>query len=179
MAHLWILTGGEWQVMPLVNGVWSFDGATLQPRCSPEPEHPDGAAVIASFDLRGQTRHLVCVPPRDGYISVNGTRPPGGAHVLRDRDELLLGESVRAYYSTERRAALASFPGFEDRQSICPRCKDPIEPGTPAVQCPGSDCGLWYHQTSDRPCWTYDDVCTPCGQPTPFDAEFRWTPAGL
>jgi hypothetical protein len=179
VAHLWIQNGGEWHVVPLECGVWSFDGATLRPSSEPGPAARGAAAVIASFKLRGQTRHLVCAPALGDHVSVNGTRPAGGARVLRDRDEVLLGESVRAYYSTERRPVIATFPGFEDRKAICPRCKDPIEPGTPAVECPGAGCGLWYHQTDERPCWTYDEVCFPCGHATPFEADFQWTPAAL
>jgi hypothetical protein len=179
MAHLWIQGGGEWRVVPLGSGIWTFNGASLEPRSEGEADDEAGAAVIASFELRGQTRHLVCVPRHEGYVSVNGATPAGGARVLRDRDEILVGESVRAYYSTERRPVIESFPGFADRQAICPRCKEAIAPGTAAVECPGAGCGLWYHQTDDRPCWSYDGLCIPCGQPTPFEADFKWTPAGL
>jgi hypothetical protein len=98
---------------------------------------------------------------------------------LRHRDLIGLGAGARAFYSTERRARVEPFPGINGRPAKCARCKDDIEPGAPSVQCPQIECSLWYHQSEERPCWTYTGACGPCGQPTSFSADFRWTPMEL
>ena len=43
-----------------------------------------------------------------------------------------------------------------------------------AVRCP--QCGIWYHQHDQLPCWTYAPACGFCPQSTALDAGFAWTP---
>ena len=35
----------------------------------------------------------------------------------------------------------------------CPRCRQPIATGTPAVRCPGSE--VWHHGVNEPSCWSY------------------------
>jgi hypothetical protein len=52
----------------------------------------------------------------------------------------------------------------------------PIEAGSAVVKCP--NCGVVYHQSEERPCWTYADSCSMCARKTDLDAGFQWTPDG-
>jgi hypothetical protein len=80
------------------------------------------------------------------------------------------------FYSTERLALVEEFPGA-NAPAYCPRCKQAIASGHPAVKCPG--CGVYYHQSNELPCWTYTDVCALCPQSTALDAGYQWSPEAL
>jgi len=108
-------------------------------------------------------------------VRVNGLPVPLGLTVLSDRDEIRLPRFF-ARFSTETQAHVEPFPESATR-GFCPRCKQRIEAGTPAVCCPS--CGLWHHASADLPCWSYAPTCAACVQRTAMDAGFRWTPEDL
>ena len=152
----------------------------------------DGVWELKTLDARGHD-----LPPAriirqasqsdDGFVvlgsdavRVNGMPLDLGIHVLRDRDELRVG-NTRAFFSAESLAVVEPFPGSE-RPTLCPRCKLEIEAGKAAVRCP--KCRVWHHQCPGEPdklgCWLYSEKCAAdCGQPTALDAGFRWTPEDL
>ena len=99
-----------------------------------------------------------------------------GIVALSDRDEIRPADGLPLFFSTETLARVEPFPASGAR-GFCPRCKQHIEPGTPAVRCPG--CSLWYHMSDEFPCWTYAPQCSACPQETALDADFRWTPEDL
>ncbi len=119
----------------------------------------------------------VVVCGRDDPLWVNGLPLAAtGIHVLNDRDEVLLNDRTRLYFSTERLARAEPFVAGEV-ETICPRCKKPIETGTLAVPCPG--CDVWYHEDEGRPCWTYAATCVLCSRSTDMSAGYTWTPLAL
>ena len=109
-------------------------------------------------------------------VLVNGSRVWLGLAALTDRDEIRLPDGSVRYFSTEALARVEPYtpatPGGR-----CPRCRQPIQPNTDAVRCPG--CALWHHASADMPCWTYEPRCASCEQSTHLDAGFRWTPEDL
>jgi hypothetical protein len=83
----------------------------------------------------------------------------------------------RCFFSTEELAQIVSFPGLA-QTAFCPRCKQKVEPGDPAVVCP--HCHAWHHQSEKYPCWTYGATCALCQvQSTALDAGYAWTPEKL
>jgi hypothetical protein len=150
MAHLWTPGSGAetWVATPL-------------------------AGDSAAFGLRrsgGEPECWVAIGPP--AVHVNGVALDVGIRVLRDRDELRVGDA-RAYYSSESLPVVVAFPGAE-RPVFCPRCQQEIPPQSAAVRCPA--CGVWHHQTDELPCWTYAEHCALCDQPTALDGGFRWSP---
>jgi hypothetical protein len=105
-------------------------------------------------------------------LHVNGVALDVGIRVLRDRDEVRVGDA-RAYFSAEALPVVVAFPGAE-RPVFCPRCQQEIAPQSAAVRCPS--CGVWHHQADELPCWTYDAKCALCDQPTALDGGLRWSP---
>jgi hypothetical protein len=93
-----------------------------------------------------------------------------------DRDEILLHGVGRCYFSTETLARIEPL-SEESATGCCPRCKQGMTAGEPAVRCPG--CGVWHHQSDELPCWTYAERCAICGGSTALDAGFSWTPEEL
>jgi hypothetical protein len=104
-------------------------------------------------------------------VCVNGIALDAGMRVLRDRDELVAG-GERVFFSTETAAEVVPMPVME-RAASCPRCRLPIDPGTPAVRCPR--CRVWYHQSDEYPCFTYAP-CALCGEPSTLGAGLQWVP---
>ncbi len=177
MAHLWVAVSNndDWAIVNLDGNsnavVLSRDaGNPIRVRRGPTD---NGAALILGAGRQGEQEVWVLLLREGTDLRVNGMPVLGGLRVLRDRDEIAVGGS-RLYFSTERLARVDPFPGIEERVVACPRCKQPIQPHTPSVRCPG--CGLWHHQTEDLPCWTYSAVCSMCNQKTDLDAGFSWTP---
>ena len=130
----------------------------------------DDASTLR-FHATGNDAWVLLAAPSLG-VRVNGRPVVAGIRVLRDHDEIVLGGS-RCFFSTERLARIESFPGA-DAAVICPRCKRPIQPATPAVRCPG--CGTWHHQSDDLTCWSYTPTCALCEHVSALDAGFRWQP---
>lgn len=121
-------------------------------------------------DTNGKLRSVIMPYPGTNW-KLNGMRP-FSLHVLQDRDELSFN-GQKLYFTYEQPAQVVTFEARKgDPPIFCPRCKDIVS--GKAVKCPGS-CGLWYHQSEERRCWTYDPKCIVCGHPT--CAGLSWKPA--
>ena len=170
MAHVWLAHGSEWSATPLKGDAFSlgthgpgpFAGGSGPPVLL-RSQGPDGESWLV-------------VTSADSDIRLNGTRLLLGIYKLGDRDEIGLPGTAPMYFSTEQLACVAPFPG-SDRVIHCPRCKLPIDAGTPAVRCPA--CKVYHHQnpSADLPCWTHAGKCSCCPQPTALDAGYGWMPA--
>ena len=180
MAHVWRMRrgSGEWTPLLLDGDAFALD--------SDGPAHVPGLLTTqgASLGLRrvedpaahGGGTVWMLVVGRSGRVLVNGFPASLGLVALADRDELKLATGDSFFFSTEALAHVAPFPA-SGAGGFCPRCKQHIDPGTPAVRCPG--CGLWHHASGDLPCWTYAAQCSACPHETALDAGFRWTPEEL
>jgi hypothetical protein len=175
MAHYWTRDdAGEWTRTPvdgeavlLAHGIAATVGSL-------SPETLDTAAGVQIRRVEGSsdTWALIANSPA---LRLNGAPVPLGIAVLEDRDEIRL-PGVHAWFSTERQAHVEPLP-LAVAGGSCPRCKQAIDAGSPAVRCPG--CGLWHHASDDLPCWPYAQTCATCTQVTDLDAGFRWTPGDL
>ncbi|MBI2297366.1 MAG: hypothetical protein HYU66_00190, partial [Armatimonadetes bacterium] len=129
---------------------------------------------------RLQSGEWALVAGHGARVWLNGVPVSLGLQVLEDRDEVRLETGGPAawfaYFSTEQPATVRPYQPT-GRAARCPRCKQAIGDGHPAVQCP--KCGVWHHQTEARPCWNYAPKCATCDQATPLDGGFRWTPEEL
>ena len=173
MPHLWMQdrspeTGEpDWVVRPLE------DEAAVP--LGHAPASADGAAALL---LRSRTDHgeiWLAMSATPTGVALNGVPLHAGIRVLADRDEIRVEGLGRVFFSTERLARVEPFPDVAGA-TFCPRCKQAIAAGTPAVCCPA--CQRWYHQSDDCPCWSYTPHCL-CGHPTALDAGFQWSPNGL
>ncbi len=197
MAQLWVRRQREWAIVNLDGverdvvrfGSWQRDEAVLPPtsqRPPTGPVLPTAPSSLATHDL----------PPRQGIVRieapagpvwivlsepglgvhVNGLPLAAGIHVLADRDEIRVESSEVFYFSTESLAEVVPLPAA-DHEMDCPRCRQAIDPDSPAVRCPG--CDVWYHASDELGCWAYAPTCALCPQETAAGAGFRWTPDGL
>lgn len=165
MPHLWLQNDNRWDPAPLGGSALALDdAASLRPLGA-------GEAAPLRFQPAGGDSWVLLATQRAG-VRVNGHALVAGIRVLRDRDEIAF-DGARCFFSTERLACVEPFPGA-DGPVFCARCKQAIEPGSPAVRCPG--CGTWCHQREDLGCWTYGPKCPLCDQPSALDAGFRWEP---
>jgi hypothetical protein len=121
----------------------------------------------------GDTPVWVLLAAGDDDLRVNGFPAVAGVRVLQDRDEIRAGLEDAVFFSTETLARVEEFPGSE-RAVYCGRCRQAMEKGQMAVQCP--QCGIWYHQTESLPCWTYAPTCAFCPHSTALDAAYQWIP---
>lgn len=172
MAHLWIQDAGSWDAVRL--GGAEFDLAGLAAQQEPEAE-PASAAAGAARLFRiasGELEVWSLITSRSSDVRVNSQPLHTGLRVLADRDEIRTGNRIH-YFSTETLATVQPFPR-ENHPVYCGRCRQQIEVGALAVSCP--NCGIWYNQSADLPCWTYASKCTFCGHPTALDTGFSWTP---
>ena len=174
MAHLWIShEPGKWETLAL-----GPEGIDMVP-FPPQPLAAGGTAVLGDASavlLRFGRRDGVWALIGGGQgpdIRVNGMALRTGIRILADRDEIVVGDRVSIYFSTEELAAVESLPETGN-EPFCPRCKQRISSHSPVVRCP--KCGVFYHQSQDLPCWTYADVCALCPHPTALDVGYQWTP---
>lgn len=174
MAHLWIEDESEeWAVLAL--GVDTLDlrarpprpaGTTAGDRCD------DSAVVLMSrASDEGAGWAVIAAPGTD--VRVNGLPLAGGIRLLEDRDEIrVAGASM--FFSTETLPRIEAYGGGAEPK-FCPRCRQEVAPGAPAVRCP--ECGVWHHESEELPCWSYAETCALCPQPTDLEtAGFRWSP---
>lgn len=168
MAHLWTTIEGKWQTQPL-----GFGTTVSLPLDEPVPAQPAGVRLVSAKPGSTRGSWWLLAPP--GRVLVNGQPVWLGLRALRDRDEVLVPGSGSVFFSTESLARVEEFPGAP-KPVFCPRCRDKIEAG-PAVKCPA--CGVWHHQLTDRPCWTYSETCALCPQPSALNAGYQWTPERL
>lgn len=135
----------------------------------------DGAPpflLVRSCEEDERGRWLLLGPPGD-TLRINGSPLALGARVLHHRDELrAAGVPGRAFFSLEELCRIAPFEGPEG--AVCPRCQLVIPLGTPSVRC--AQCRTCYHETDERPCWTYTPHCQLDDQPTALDAGYRFHP---
>lgn len=180
MAHLWTRRDGEWGARRLDSARYALDAYLLRQAGEDCAAALDGRAALLIRVDAGGAKTWALMAPADCDVCVNSGPLLAGLRVLADRDEIWM-DGLARYFSTETLAAVEAFPGAE-RAVFCGRCRQKIEPGTPAVCCPG--CNIWYHQDesaslpeSERlPCWTYSEKCAYCGHPTALDMGFAWTP---
>ena len=170
MAHLWLADGPQWSATPLEG-----DAFLLGTR-GPEPlAAGSGSPALLRSGAVGDDSWLVLTADID--LRVNGTPALLGISALSDRDEIRVPGRAPVFFSTERLACVVPYPGG-DGLARCPRCKQPMEVGTPAVRCPAAACRIYHHEdpAKGRPCWTYAPECALCPQPTALDAGYRWMP---
>jgi len=179
MAHLWVRDGeGLWCIAPLEHRLYSVGIGADGVAELAVGEKPDSAVVARHRTGDGRTSWIL-LAAEDQRVSVNGVSIVAGIRVLQDRDHIQLfghDTSISFFHSSELIPRVDTFPG-SDQQVFCPRCKRVINPGTPAVTCPG--CGVWYHQSDEYPCWTYSDICATCPQKTDLEAAFEFSPEDL
>lgn len=170
MSHLWIPleTGGH--------GVLVLEQAEYELPVRPQLPATDAPAPATLVRLAASDGWAVVA--RSEHVRVNGIALPAGLAVLADRDEIQLPGVGPVWFSTEIVARVVEAPALDGRTPRCPRCREPIEAGSPAVLCAG--CRVWYHQTPARPCYTYQDApCSACGELCELDGDFRWSPEEL
>ena len=185
MSHLWIQCNGAdladhemghgWAVLPLSGEA----GETIDLSCQPPARTMRGAerelldpGVILIKSQLDERQNWVLMADSQHAVRVNGGLLSGGLRVRTHKDEIQLSDRS-LFFSSERLVEIAPFPG-SDHPVYCPRCQQVLEKGQASVRCPG--CGLYYHQTSETPCWTYSESCAHCPQPTDLEAGFRWIP---
>ena len=188
MAHFWIRdNAGEWTTAPLDDGpnVMSPDGlgvklsTVAEVRTGFSDDTSANAVVVRRHRSAGDT--WVLVAPSGTAVRINGWPLHLGLRVLRDRDELRIGDAEPCFFSTERLAHVETMAETASA-ACCPRCRQPIAGGSPVVRCPR--CGVFHHQTDELPCWGgYQGepfaTCGNCDHPVAAEAEFQWTPANL
>lgn len=181
VAHFWIRrtrdNGPGWAAVPLTGRSYQFVDAEPYARRADGTAAIVGGAMVLHIDDEAADQWILIAAPGAG-LRVNGREALLGALPLRDRDEIRLPDGQRLYFATERLPEVVVLPKAAQK-TICPRCCDPIEQGTPAVNCPC--CGIWCHQRNDRPCWHYEgaSTCPRCSQSNAPDAGYRWWPDGL
>lgn len=167
---------GEFLRVPLEAPAYGLRDDPARPRAlAAETPGTDARAVLRHCTVGPRTTWVLLTRP-DTTLLVNG-EPVQQIKVLRHRDVLWWAGIDAFYYSTERPVRIEPFP-LTGGEACCVRCKVPIKPGSPAVQC--GSCSLWHHQDVDRKrdCWTYREVCAACEtHPTDFDAGLSWLPA--
>lgn len=181
---------GEWEPVPL-QGRRSALVLDAEGNCSilsgtrgGEAHHGRLLGVILASDdgngPPGREDYLLLIKPKPvAEILVNGDEDfqATGFRSLQHQDELLIGARERFYFSTESPARIVPFPNDPALADMhCRRCKMLIEPGTPAVLCA---CSAWYHESPERPCFTYAETCAACGCSTDLSGALTWSPADL
>jgi hypothetical protein len=175
MGHLWVRDKvGDWAVLPLDGFRVPLSAELGQGEHLPAPESAPASVVQVSAE--GRVAWVLLVADT-GKVRVNGRSVPTRIRVLRDQDEIRVG-AERFFFSAEERAQVCGFSG-DGQSASCPRCKQPLHRGDLSVRCPGTRCGVSYHQSEVLPCWTYADRCALCGYPTALDAGYQFSPEDL
>ena len=180
MAQLWISNdAGNWENRSLDSkgGIFAPTGAGLEIISMPAKPRPGEATVLLLRpSFANGTDEWILLAGQSSDVHVNGEPLHLGVRALRDKDAIsIAGE--RLFFSTEQLACVTPFRGGAE-PAFCPRCKQRLEDGVPAVECPR--CHVWHHQSEKYPCWTYDTTCACCQlQATALDAGFSWTPEDL
>jgi hypothetical protein len=177
MAHLWHVSDeNEWRPFPLDGVLFALPSAGEPQALVTMDRAASGLIALRCADGPDDEAWFL-LAGGEVQVCVNGVPIPHGMAALADRDEIRRPGSPPCFFSTERLAHVATYPA-DGARGFCPRCKQPIAAGDPAVKCPG--CGLWHHASENRlPCWTYGGQCAACSHPTSLDAGFQWTPAEL
>jgi hypothetical protein len=171
MPLLWAFDESGLSVIPIEYEALALEGPVAQ-RLPTTPGHP--TLILQRVATAPQTWVLISDGRRD--VRLNGAPVSLGLAVLSDRDEIRVPGQLHLFFSTEQPARVEPCAATH-ASGLCPRCKQSIAEGSPAVRCPG--CGLWHHASDDLPCWTYAPTCAACAQLTKLDAGYRWTPEDL
>ena len=173
MAHLWFRGDVDiWSAMPLDGR--PVDVSVCPPRALADGFRLGGDALAAVLRARaGDSPVWALLEAVGGEVRGNGFPAVAGMRVLQDRDEIRAPAREPLFFSTETFARVEEFPGSE-RAVYCGRCRQAMEKGQMAVHCP--QCGIWYHQTENLPCWTYAPTCAFCPHATALDAAYQWIP---
>lgn len=174
MAHLWLQKKApEWMPHPLAGSEFalkSFLAEILEDAPAASRAPSDVRFVKTATDNQ---ENWVVVAGHESDIAINGFPLLLGICVLRDRDEIRWSPEDFAFFSSEELASVTDLP--QGSQKIfCPRCKQEIMVGTPAVRCPR--CGIWHHQSEDLPCYTYAETCATCTHKASLDSGYEWIP---
>lgn len=170
MSAIWILSEGEWAVMPLVEPRFFLRDRAVAAAVGTSARDAATAAAMLVSREKHDTWVLFAGPGMN--VLVNGL-PIAGIRILAHRDEVRVGRQ-QLYFSAERLIRPEPFAGPDG--TCCARCLSPILRGDLAVRC---GCNLWYHQSDSLGCWLYTDRCCGCDAPTTIDAEYSWSPEGL
>lgn len=185
MPHLWTRDpDGEITVVTFDGAIHSIGdhGTPNVVAAGPQNEiPPEETGPVLMRSASPGSADYVLLAPVTARVRINGDPLRLGVRVLDDKDAIQFGADEVHLYSTERIARVEPFAGDSTR-GVCPRCRQRIEPGTPAVRCPS--CGIWHHQTADSPCWTgYEHepfpTCAMDDQPATLGGELRWVPEFL
>jgi hypothetical protein len=129
---------------------------------------------LASFET-GSQRGVALLLAADIKAWVNGYRIWGGLQILQHRDEIVLADQSRFLYSQETQPQVSVYePGDGSPAVKCVICRTAFKARDPIVRCP--QCGRIYHQSENKPCWTYRTECGVCGHPTAMDCSNLWRP---
>ena len=116
----------------------------------------------------------------DVPVRVNGQSATGRLHILRHKDELMVG-SQQMFFSAESTPVVEIYRhGESGRRPRCPVCRAEVQDEQTVVRCPG--CSRLYHQLEatetqpEKPCWTYSPECRFCEHPTSLSGEPTWRP---
>jgi hypothetical protein len=178
MAHFWTINDeSEWAIQSLAGECCLTATAGLGVRFTSPVGSLDAAEIrLMPPDAAGVSQSWTLVGGREASLRVNGQPLALGVRALRDRDEVSVA-GQRCFFSTEELAHVVPFPKLP-QTIFCPRCKQKMEVGEPAVSCP--HCRAWHHQSEKFPCWTYSTTCALCQlQATALDASYAWTPEML
>lgn len=174
MAHFWLQNDArEWTVQPLVDAEHNLKSFLDEAR-GHTPATGSAPVDVQFLKVKaGNQENWVLVAGQGSDISINGLPLFLGIRILGDRDEIRWNPNGFLFFSTEELAAVVHLPQI-DRKISCPRCKQEIEPGTPAVLCPS--CKIYYHQSEQLPCYTYSKNCATCDRETRLGSEYEWIP---
>ncbi len=197
MAHLWLPDDIKpWAVLVLEEGLYDLDRtppvrvpveqAARERACwerrrqvllVPAASQPDLAVGMRGATAGWPPHRWVLLAGPHRRVWVNGSRLDLGLRLLDDRDHIRLDSARSYFFSSEALARVERYAG--GGQPIqCPRCMTEVLPGSAAVRCPG--CGVWHHQTEERPCWTHAPTCALCDRTTELgDARYQWVPEGI
>ncbi|MEY2410116.1 MAG: Prokaryotic finger family 1 [Verrucomicrobiota bacterium] len=168
MAHLWISDLNEWKAQRLASDLFPLETGV--------PAESRGVMLRRSGTAPAIATWYLLAPPAVP-VHVNGIHVALGICALRDKDEIRLAGAEPLFFSTEEMVEVEPFAGAA--QSRCPRCTKILESRAPAVRCPG--CGTWYHEETDRACFTYGEnpICVACGADAVVGGGFAWSPEEL
>jgi hypothetical protein len=180
MAQLWACKdSGRWGVLRLSARGYRLgtDSPATEDAVSERDEGGEDVRLMRFASDEGPA--WILIAGVDHAVRINGLPLAAGIRALVDRDEIVVAGRWTYYFSVDDSPEIAIFPG-SGQPAPCPRCCKEIDPGEPAVRCPG--CGVWHHEDPERglQCWTYADMCAACAiQHTSLEADSAWTPVGL
>lgn len=182
MGSLWIYDQNDWALASLEADLsYELNHDPAAPvRVQKTKQIKAESAVLRPWQCGEQHKWVALSSSQAAGIYINSFAISGpGIHVMKDRDEILLRDGRRLFFTTEQLPRIVSFPG-SDRPVNCARCKKPIDKGMEAVCCPNSKCAAWHHNTEKYPCWQYHEFCALCDQQTRLgNAKYAWSPEDL